>query len=89
MQIAANSWKHPNLTATHSQGKPGVMREVVAGTMLVVDDKTSAILGQAKLESRGWGRWAGRQLTGSRHKSILDYHVYFPSFAGTDHPGSA
>jgi hypothetical protein len=65
------------------------MREVVAGTLLAVDDKTSAILGPAKKDQRGWGRWAGRQFIGSGHHSILDYHIYFPTYADSDHPGSA
>jgi hypothetical protein len=88
-QIARRSWKCPDLTMTHAQGRPGVMRDVVGGNLLAFDAFVSSILGKTLNDPRDWGRWAGRKLIGTAHKSILTYQLYFPTFANESHPGSA
>lgn len=88
-QTARRHWKSPNMTVTHAQGRPGVMRDVVGGNLLATNDTVSTLLGQDLSDDRKWGRWAGRRLVGANGRSILLYQAYFPTFANSDHPGSA
>jgi hypothetical protein len=92
VQIASQQWgpsRSAGLTATHSQGCPDIMREVVGGTLLVTDSVVSALLGKALNGVNNFGRCVGRRLVGSRKRSILRYEVYFPTYANESKPGSA
>jgi hypothetical protein len=88
-QIARQRWHSSNLTVTHGQGRPGVMRETVGGTVLATNDYVSSMLGSALTDSRNAGRWTGRKLIGANNQSIYFYEVYLPTFADKSHPGSA
>ena len=54
--LARSAWGQTNMPWTHSQGQPGVVKEVVDGTSLVNDNYLSAVQAQAISDARCWGR---------------------------------
>jgi hypothetical protein len=82
-QIATNHWKSRNLTFTHAQGQPGLMREAVGGTLLATDDNASIILGPDLTGLTSRGRWTGRLTTGwSRRKGNSTLRRLLPHIRG-------